>query len=299
MPPIIRDPDLDQRFASEGFATTRLLAAEGVATLLDAVRALSPADGFRPDGTGDNQRRYHCTFLDESRGYRRAFDELVRRTFYSPLRDLLPGYEILTSNLYVKPPGTGEFEIHQNWPTVPSMSTTTVTVWCPLQDVDTANGTIHVVPRSHRIVPDIAAITADKYFLDFYDELIDHWLVPVPLAAGECVVFDDTLLHWSDRNRSEDDRWAVQIELIPSGADPVVYFLDTDHDPPRFELYRAGPDFYLDHGVSQLVQRPTELELVGTTPAPNRRLTEAEFAALIDGRSAEAPPGSPEGQPVA
>jgi hypothetical protein len=147
--------------------------------------------------------------------------------------------------------------------------------------VTEASGTLHVVPRSHKIVPDIAAVTADKYFLDFYDELIDHWLEPLCLDAGECVVFDDSLLHWSDTNRTAEPRWAIQIELIPKGSTPVVYYLDAEREPPHFEVYEAGPDFYIEHDVGQIAQRPTALRRIGAIPSRNRRISEAEFAELM------------------
>ena len=37
----------------------------------------------------------------------------------------------------------------------------------------------------------------------------------MPLRRGQCLLFDDTLLHWSDENTSDHPRWAVQIDLVP------------------------------------------------------------------------------------
>ena len=83
------------------------------------------------------------------------------------LRAVAPGYRILSSNIYVKPPGHGRFEIHQNWPTIEALDVPTLTVWVPLQDTDFGNGTIRVAKGSHHVFPDVAAASSERFFDDY------------------------------------------------------------------------------------------------------------------------------------
>ena len=282
MTSILRDPVLDEAFRAQGFVIVDLFTPEEADELLGEFTSLQPADAFRPDGTGLNLSEYHCTFLDTSYDYRAASARLIEHYFAGPLRDLLPEHRLLLSNLYVKQPGTGRFEVHQNWQTTADLNDVTVTAWCPLVDTSPGNGTICVVPRSHTLVPAIEAVSTPKYYERFYDELIDHWLEPVPLRRGQCLLFDDTLLHWSDENASDHPRWAVQIDLVPDTADAVVYWLNHDAHPPRFEVFAADSSFYETADVTVLRQGPRHLPPRGLRPYDDLRIDEDQFRYLMD-----------------
>jgi len=276
------DPTLDEAFREQGFVVVDLFSPDEADALLDEVRALEPDDRFAPDGTGLNLSEYHCTFLDVSHAYKAASARLIEERFAERLRALLPAYRLLLSNLYVKQPGTGRFEVHQNWQTTADLNDVTVTAWCPLVDTSPANGTICVVPRSHELVPAIEAVSTPKYYERFYDQLVDHWLEPVSLRRGQCLLFDDTLLHWSDENTSAEPRWAVQIDLVPTTADPVVYWLNHDADPPRFEVFAADSSFYESADVTVLREGPRHLPRRGLRPYVDLRLSEEQFTYLMD-----------------
>lgn len=267
-----RQRELEER----GYTVVEILSEDEAAAALARVQALQPSDGYVPGD--DAPAPYHCTFLDPDHEYRRAVDQLNRSLFEERACALLDDFWMLTSNLYVKRPGMGRFEIHQNWPVTDDIRDTTLTLWCPFVDAGPQNGCIQVVPGSHKIVPDTFTVGAPKYFERCYDELIERWLEPVPLRAGECILFDDSLLHWSEANRSDSTRWSAQLVLMPKEKVPVVYHYDRTHRPPRFELYEVGPEFFIDYDVGQLIERPEGLRLVGTMPETNLDLDEPAFA---------------------
>jgi hypothetical protein len=206
---------------------------------------------------------------------------VVRETFEARVAAMLDDFWMLTSNIYVKAPGAGRFEIHQNWPVTDDIRDTTITLWCPFSDVGPEHGTLNIVPGSHKLVPDIYTVTAPKFFGGFYDELIDHWLEPVSLRAGECLLFDDSLLHWSDVNRSDRVRWSAQLVFMPVEKTPVIYYLDEEHDPPHFELYEVSPEFFIERSIHDMLARPTGLPFYGTVECHNTQLTEDQFAELM------------------
>jgi len=271
-----REAELEER----GFTIVRILSEAEAADALTRIQALDPDDGFVPGP--DAPAPYHCTFLDPSTAYKQAVDTLTRDLFAERTCALLDRFRMLTSNLYVKPPGTGRFEIHQNWPVTDDIRDTTLTLWCPFVEAGPHNGSIQVVPASHKIVPDTFTVGAPKYFASFYDDLIDHWLEPVRLHPGEAILFDDSLLHWSDVNGSDETRWSAQLVFMPEEKTPVIYHLDATVEPPQFELYEIGPEFFWEKGVDQLVNRPTDLKLVATAPAQHLVLDEDTFRILMD-----------------
>lgn len=269
--------DLQER----GYTTTRLLDRGEASAILDEIKALSPSDAFAPDGKGRYPATYHCTFLDPDQTYKRAVDTLNRKAFESRVCALLDDYRMLTSNLYVKAPGAGQFEVHQNWPVTDDIRDTTLTLWCPFTDVGPHNGTISVVPGSHKLVPDVFTVTASKYFSEFYDELLERWLEPISLEAGECLIFDDSLLHWSDSNDSDEYRWSAQLVFYPAEKTPLIYFYDAEHAPPRYEMYEVTPTFFIEHEMADVARRPDDLALHGLLERQNTSLSGEQFADLM------------------
>lgn len=281
IPQTTADPALDRELALNGYATVPLLDAQELEALQVGFRELRPADGFAPDGTGMNTSSYHCTFLDADTTYKQQANELIERVFGPALERMLADYRILTSNFYVKPSGTGRFQMHQNWPTITDLSRTTLTVWCPLHDVDKRSGTIHVVPGSHKIVPDTADATDEPFFRDFEDQLIADHLISVELKAGQGVVFDDSLIHWSPENQREEPRRAVQIELVPRDETAILHRLDRASAELRWELVAVDEQFYIDHSIGDAINPPDYLPVVGHSPYLNRKLTYEEFTSLL------------------
>jgi hypothetical protein len=275
-PRMFSDPGADERFWEEGFVKLPLLTPEAIERLADGFAGLRPGDNFDPRSVDGARCTYHCTFLDHDRDYRRAADQLVRDLFDERLSAALPGYRILSSNIYVKPPGAGRFEIHQNWPTIDELDVPTITVWVPLQDTNLRNGTIRVVPGGHHIFPDVAAASSDRFFDDFADELIENYLEPVDVHAGEALFFDDSLLHWSGANRSSTPRVTFQIEMVPTDANTVLWVRNPD-DPTEFELWDMDTDFWIHYDLDSVLARPHGLRRVGTRPNPNRRLSLEQF----------------------
>lgn len=276
---VFADESFDSEFWQRGGVVAEMLDATEVDDVRARVAALRPSDGWDPRTLPDARSTYHCTFLDGDRSYRRAVDELVRDAFGPKLRQLLPNYRILTANVYSKPPGTGRFEIHQNWPTTADTDIPTITAWVPLVDTSLRNGTLRAIFGSHHAFPDVAAATSDRFFDDFEADLIESYLEPVALTAGQVFAFDDSLVHWSGPNLSDIPRVTFQIELIPDGIEPVLWVVDPD-DPGWFLHCSADTEFFLTGGIEDLYGVP-RLPVLGRAANPNRRLTRDEFDAAL------------------
>lgn len=273
------DPAWDARLLHDGYVKVPLLSSDEFTALRAEVTRLQPADGFDPPGgTSLNPATYHCTFLDENRSYKLAFDEIVRRRFAAVVDDWLIDYRILIANCYVKPPGRGQFEVHQNWNLTSQPSDVTLTLWVPLQDTGVDNGTLQVVPGSHKLTRDVAFPRGDHYFTDFDDRIADHYYQPIAVGAGEAVFFDDSLIHGSEVNRSESPRFTLQVALIPSESTPVVYFPRADG---TFDLIEGDERLYLDTTQGDIDRWPSMFQTIGRVPNENQRLQEHEFAALL------------------
>lgn len=261
------------RFWRDGYIIMEFLDAEGVGELTRRFGELQPDDGFVPDPELPSQ--YHCTFLDSSRPYRAAVDRLTHDLIDPRLGSILPGYEVLTSNLYVKPPGRGRFEVHLNWITVADPLLTTLTIWIPLAATSEEAGTIQVVPGSHKLYPDVATAAAPQYFARFHQELINSHLIPLELELGEAVIFDDSLIHWSSENLASEPRVALQVEVVPKGSTTAVWIPDPSDDR-WFLLYSMDRTFWLTQDKEVFYGAP-DLPCIGRVPNTNREVSYQDF----------------------
>lgn len=277
---IFRDPTLQAGYDPLGYNTLDLLGPSEIQGLLERLSELTPDDGFSPVHRDGKGLTYHCSFLDTNIDYRRKVHALISRFFNPHIERVLNDYRILNANFYVKPPQSGVFEVHQNWPAISDIEDTTVTMWCPLHDVDNDNGALNVVAGSHKILPHVETATCRGYFKDFIEAMISKYLKPIPMKAGQGIVFDDGLIHWSPNNKSDTPRIGIQILCIPKDSTPAYWYFDPSH-PERFELIEADTDFWLKTPVHELMQRNPQWVSLGYAENKNRFITEEEFVQLL------------------
>jgi hypothetical protein len=277
---ILQDETRQNSFEQTGYVCFPLLNDDEVKYIIDQVATLRPNDKFAPDGSNRSGVTYHCSFLDTNVEYKRKAHKLISRIFTPYIEEHLANFRILNCNFYVKPPHTGQFDLHQNWPALADLNDTTVTLWCPLVDVVESNGALQVVEGSHKIVPHVQGPNSPCYFRDFKDEVIRNHLRPLPMKAGDCVVFDDALIHWSATNDSDKPRIAMQILCVPKDAQPVFFFCDPKQ-PSHFELIEVDDSFYLETPVRDLAARQPQWKRIGFIENRNRYLTESEFIELL------------------
>ncbi len=106
-----------------------------------------------------------------------------------------------------------------------------VGMWTALHEATTINGTLHVIPGSHR-----------EAYAHGRDPNSDHHIscdapearaVPVELPAGGCVFFNFGIAHCTRANRTDRER-----------AGMALHFLRTDHIPEgkRTRVHLTGPE---------------------------------------------------------
>lgn len=268
------DPLLQAELAAEGTVASPILDAAAVAALLAELQGLRPADGFAPTAR-DGLLNHHVTLLDRDVAYRRATHALLVRHFQPAIDRLLDRHRVVAANFHVKQPGDGAFPSHQNWPVLP-LDQTSVTVWCALVDTDVENGTLHAIPRSHKLLPHVEGPAVRPYFDSFRPQLT-RYMKAYPAGAGHGHIFDDSLIHGSPVNRGQGPRIAVQLICVPEESQPVFFYPCGE----RFEVIAAESDFYVEQSARELVERQPGWRSLGFVENRNRLIDEAEFRRLL------------------
>jgi hypothetical protein len=280
---LFADMVLQKQFMDTGFIQVPMLSGSEILYMLGEINKLCPEDSFNPHLDKKYYITDQCTTLDRNLDYRRKAFHLIKDILEPYLKVFMPDYEVLSCNFFIKPPHTGMLRIDQNWPVL-DLDDTSVTLWCPLQDVDAQNGTLHLVPGSHKILPHIESIDAAfgfPYFRDFETELIQKYLKPMSLKAGEALIFDESLIHWTQANNSDKPRIAVQITAYPKDKTPVLFLCDKEH-PYRYEKFEISPEFYLTEHLNEHAVRQRQRKSLGFVENKNRSISEEEFIKLFE-----------------
>ncbi|MFN8050317.1 MAG: phytanoyl-CoA dioxygenase family protein [Acidimicrobiales bacterium] len=233
-------PEEVRRLATDGYVVVPFLDPAELRAARQVRDDLGPAPG-------DERSGFHSDAWSSDVGYKRRVAADLGRILGPAIRRTVPGHSVLGIAHLVKWPGAdGGVEAHRDPTFVDERVHRSLTIWCPLDDLSDAMGTLRVVPGSH--------LTAEPVRChDGADNLvpvatIEQVEIALDLRAGEAVVFDHALIHRSAANDTSAERTAIAVLLTPDGAE-ARYVLPTEDG---VAVIAIDPDFFLDNRLSRL-----------------------------------------------
>jgi hypothetical protein len=179
--------------------------------------------GFDPSGKSDQARELGVRkFFQFAQGDQFFWNLLRDQRIHGAVTAVLgAGPQLLQSLALVKPSEIGIPKAwHQDTPYFPiTPATETVGIWIALDRATLENGCMQVVPHSQKrgIVPHVLGATG--WMLNEADSArAQAAAVALPMEAGSALLFDANLLHFTDANRSQSRRRAVQFHFSSAGT---------------------------------------------------------------------------------
>lgn len=205
----------------------------------------------------------------------------VRRRLWDGVRELLapvfdPMFvdgrtEVIGGSFVSKPDSPGsERNPHQDPSVFDERDLVSLSMWIPLTDSHVGNGTLWILPGSHRMdnhvrPPDVDSVDAQVAAATLASA------VPIEMEAGQVLVIDAAVVHHSPPNESGAERVAAICALRSAGA-PMVYARSESgagagvariHDV-GVEMYRSGnlvePDLSMAPVIAELPYRPADMD---------------------------------------
>ena len=128
-----------------------------------------------------------------------------------------PDVRLYWNQAVTKAPRTGgSFSWHQDSGYVPIEPLEYLTLWIPLEDASVANGTIWLIPGSHRW--GLQEHLVDDESGDKVGYRGDAEGIPCELPKGAIAVFSSLCLHRSGPNTSDSPRRAYVVQYSPTNA---------------------------------------------------------------------------------
>jgi ectoine hydroxylase-related dioxygenase (phytanoyl-CoA dioxygenase family) len=282
-PPTMLDPNLQGEFASVGYSIVDLITPEEAAELLALAHEVHPAK------TG---HMWESDFYSPDLEVKRKVAETLQAVVQPAIDRHLVDHEMLIQNFVVNWPGPrGGLELHQHSSITDETRFRGAVIWLALHETSLENGTLNVVPQSHRVLGQHKAERTPEWFEGLHEHLCDNHLETVVLKPGQALVFDNAVLHNSYSNITDDPRMTAVMVVAPRAA-ALRYYDYVDDGTVR--IYELEPEFFLQQVAATHGEwaAPEGLEPVGEEHIEVRRLTAEETLALLPhgtaGKEAEA-----------
>ncbi len=251
--PYFKDPMLEQTFLENGYVVIPFLESDE----LDKLKGLYE-DCIPKDTTG-----LYASSLFNPPEVNRKVNAAIRDIMKDAVERYCEAGMLLGGSFLVKSPvNTYDLPLHQDWNIIDEQKYPLAVLWCPLQDTNEQNGTLYVLPKSHRFFVNYrsGAMPSKRVLVT---EALKSCLKTIDVRAGEALVYHPALFHGSHPNLSDKMRVVVGGSTIHADSTLVYYHLNKDNG--AIEVYRAVGDFYLNEiSLLEVGEIPDNLELLDT-----------------------------------
>lgn len=236
---VFRNKEQEKSFQKFGFIKLPFLSKQEVKDLLLFYHKHNNAE-LHSSG-------FQSTHFSKNREYKRKVQTEIGQVFSGKLSTLLIDYKFVFGNFMVKNIGPeSRMPIHADWTYVNEDQFQSLGIWCPLVDTTTLNGMLGVVPYSHNLDKNLRGPKIPNSFQKLDQYIIDNYGKMIPMKAGEIILYDHRLLHFSPPNESQDLRVAINVVATPLEAE-IFHYTVLDRED-EFNKYHVKEDnFYVEY----------------------------------------------------
>lgn len=262
-PSFLSDSVLQNNFEREGFVVLRnIIREEEIEDALTKFRAIQKKEGYEIKDRFESSGNFRSADLQKDIfNYIEDFMHKIAPRFAN-----LHNCEIGKGGAFFIKPNTisSKLDPHQDSPVVDETKTYAVFAWIPLMDINEKNGALYVLPKSHLWGNSYRSQHIPWAFGSLCRKLWNH-MQPVYINKGDVILFDPSIIHASEENKSEQYRIVLCGALLPKNHQKVEYVLN---DKKTIEQYLIDDDYWLDGGnVNALKKYPKNI-LTNSFPNP-------------------------------
>jgi hypothetical protein len=289
--PVLKDPELEKEFQKEGYVVIDFMPHEKAEVLKQKFFETLPASAGQITATETgfemDEITYDFTFIDKNPEYKELVYNVITSELNAYKDKFLNNYEVIIANYIRKTPEKGgEVPLHQNWAFADEKKCCTVSIWIPLVDATIANGTLQVVPGSHKRFGQFRGPLVPWELEGIKNIIIEKYLKPIEIPVGKAVILDDSIVHYSAPNRTNELRLAIQLICIPSELPSIHYHKNPTAQNSKIEVLKVDREFYMHFNPWQV---PKNVKKISEIDFVYRPLSENEFASRLYGERFDMP----------
>lgn len=232
---VFKDEALQAQLNREGYVIVDFLNGTELNNLLRTFeeKHASGINGF-----------YTSTFATDV-DYRRQVDAIIQQNMKRNLEHYFFDYKVHCGSFIIKGNDEkSELKMHQDMTLVDESVYTGINIWIPLIDLTTENGAIEVVPKSHRLFNTYRGASLPDIY-DGIEKSVHRIMQPQYLKAGQAIIFDQSIIHYSPANRSGKVRPVINTFITHRDAGIRICYWDKT-TKNEIELFDQAPDFMVN-----------------------------------------------------
>lgn len=248
---IFKDGVNQALFEKQGFVVVPFLDDNEIILLNNLFDEMHPnlnADAGFVAGSYSSDMEYKQKASDQivgifSKHYERLFDN------YQPFG---------AAFLYKMPTVNSQLSIHQDWTIVDEEKFVALNCWVPLTDVNESNGALSVVPSTHYDKIKTLRAPTLPFFFSGNDDVVEKASIPMYVKAGEAVILNQSVIHYSPPNKSSKIRKAITAGVKSNGAPMIFHYKDNSDGSSKIEQFLMPENFLIsfDNFIQDISQRP-------------------------------------------
>lgn len=269
---VFKQTHLQQQLNNEGFVIVDFLNAEEVTNLLN----------LHHNKHSENIKGFYTSTFSKDVVYRREVDSLIQQSMQRGLESYFENYRVHCGSFIIKAADEkSSLKLHQDMTLVDESKFTGINIWIPLIDLNKQNGAIEILPKSHRIFKTYRGASLPDIY-DGVEPLVHQLLKPCYLKAGQAIIFDQSIIHFSPANTSNVARPVINTFITHKDAEIRICYWDKTKQN-EIEIFEQAPDFMVNfqNFGHDIFSRPSIGTSIGFVPFDfpklTRELLETEF----------------------
>ncbi|MCW5906355.1 MAG: phytanoyl-CoA dioxygenase family protein [Chitinophagales bacterium] len=238
--PIFKSAKHQYNFNHKGYCTFPLLHESEVAEIVDIYNTYIHHHSSA-------ETKFHGTGWIQNPEVRVEVSNRVAPILLSALSRSFTAFKILGCGFLQKETGEDSaVPLHQDWTYVDESRFFSMNIWIALEDVNMNNGAMFVLPYSHNIFSGYLR-PSPAYPVPFKNIAgkLTPYCKPVTIKRGECLCFNNALLHGSFPNQSPSKRLVLVTTMLPENAVLLHYYTANSLIPEEVIEYTIDAETFL------------------------------------------------------
>ena len=278
---VFKDEVLQQEMEENGYVIVPFFTPEEVNQLNDLFYSFH----------NDNEvTGFFSTTFSLNKEYREQANRQIIEIGLKRINELFENYKVWSGSFLVKASDENSaLSVHQDMTLMDESIFTGFNIWCPLVDLNENNGPLMVLPGSHRIVPTLRGSTIPGIYEDTHELILDL-MKTVHVKSGTAVIFDQSIIHASPPNKSNELRIVTNTFITHKDAKIMTCYHDKNRN--KVEIFEQEDNFmtnYINFGYD-IHSRPTIGKSIGFADYDFPKLTERQLLNLYGNRSEQKTP---------
>ncbi len=275
IPDIFINPEHQKEFDTKGYVKIQFLDTEQITyldKLFDENYKELPTEGF-----------HSASYLGDFNLKKKMSEEIVK-TFSKSYEKIFTNYTAFGGSfLYKMPSENSDLVMHQDWSIVDEKKAVAINCWVPLCDTNKKNGTLMVLPGAHNGNFFVHRAPTLDFFFKGNEKTVMKHLVPMNAKAGEAVILNQSLVHYSPPNVSGTIRKAITAGIKTKDEPMHFYYKDKSKNEDKLELYKMEEDFLIsfDNFFEDIFQKPKNGVFVKTIDYKLPQFSDEAFGVLM------------------